>query len=144
MASVQFNSFLRHLRRVVLPRAAAELTDVQLLDRFIREHDQAAFEVLVWRHGPMVLSVCLRVLRREQDAEDAFQATFLILAQKANAIGKRESVSSWLYKVAYRVALRARAKAPSRPLPAEPLQDPSISECWICSGRRRGPCLTKR
>ena len=72
------------------------------------QHDESAFELLVWRHGPMILGVCRRVLRDEHQAEDAFQATLLALARKAASIGKRESVGSWLYKVAYRVALRAR------------------------------------
>jgi RNA polymerase sigma factor (sigma-70 family) len=128
MAGGQLNTFLRHLRRVVLPCAAGELSDAQLLKRVVEGRDEAAFEVLVWRHGPMVLGVCLRVLRREHDAEDAFQATFLALARKAGSIGKRESLGSWLYKVAYRIALRAGARAPAQPLPPEPLCDGAAPE----------------
>jgi RNA polymerase sigma factor (sigma-70 family) len=87
----------------------ALLTDGQLLYRFAARGDQASFAVLVQRHGPMVLGVCRRVLQHDQDTEDAFQATFVILARKASNISKHNSVASWLYKVAYRVALRARA-----------------------------------
>jgi RNA polymerase sigma factor (sigma-70 family) len=110
MAEAQLRSLLRHLHR----RAGgpwAGLNDGQLLERFLRHRDEAAFEVLVWRHGPMVLGVCRRVLRREHDAEDAFQATFLALARKARSMNKRESVAAWLYKVGYRVSLAANTRA---------------------------------
>src|SRR5437764_15464978 len=105
MASGQLNTVIRHLLHVADRRGAGGLSDAQLLERFVRARDEAAFEVLVWRHGGMVLSVCRRLLHREQDAEDAFQATFLTLARKAASIGKREALGSWLYKVAYRVSL---------------------------------------
>jgi RNA polymerase sigma factor (sigma-70 family) len=85
------------------------LSDGQLLQRFALRTDQAAFATLVQRHGPLVLGVCRRVLQHDQDTEDAFQATFVVLARKASSISKHESVASWLYKVAYRIALRARA-----------------------------------
>src|SRR5262245_57246888 len=88
---------------------APGVSDGQLLERFVAGRDEAAFELLLWRHGPMVLGVCRRVLRDEHSAEDAFQATFLALARKAASIARREAVASWLYQVAYRVALRARA-----------------------------------
>jgi len=94
--------------------AAGGLTDADLLERFVRQRDEAAFEVLVWRHGPKVLGVCRRTLGHEQDAEDAFQATFLVLARRANSISRRQAVASWLYQVAYRAALRAKARAPKR------------------------------
>jgi RNA polymerase sigma factor (sigma-70 family) len=99
------------LRRLVARPDAGNSSDTQLLKRFVNQRDESAFELLVWRHGPMVLGVCRRILRDEHDAEDAFQATLLALARKAGSIGKRESVGSWLYKVAYRVALRARDAA---------------------------------
>src|SRR5262249_44075911 len=104
----------RYLRRMLsLPRASG-LTDAQLLEQFVAQRDEAAFEVLVWRHGPKVLGVCRRVLRHEQDAEDAFQGAFLVLVRKASSIGKRQSVGNWLYRVAYRVALRAKLLAGKR------------------------------
>jgi RNA polymerase sigma factor (sigma-70 family) len=86
-----------------------ELNDRQLLDRFTANHEQAAFAALVRRHGGMVLRVCRRVLHNEEDAEDAFQAVCVVLARKAAGIGKGAAVAAWLHKVAYRVALRARA-----------------------------------
>ena len=128
MSSAQLNSFLRHLRRVLRPATAEGASDAQLLQHFVQERDEQAFELLVWRHGLMVLNVCRRVLHHEHDAEDAFQATFLSLARKADAIGKRESLGSWLYKVAYRIALRARNTVPLRSLSEEPLADPSSQE----------------
>jgi RNA polymerase sigma factor (sigma-70 family) len=128
MAGGQLNTVVRHLLRAVGPEAAGGLSDAQLLERFVGTRDEAAFEVLVWRHGAMVLGTCCRLLRREQDAEDAFQATFLVLLRKAAAIGKREALGSWLYKVAYRVCLRARATAPVPPLPETPLPDASAAE----------------
>ena len=93
-------------------RDTRRLTDRQLLDRCNRQRDEAAFAELVRRHGPMVLSTCRRVLRHEQDAEDAFQATFLILARKSDAI--HQEAAGWLYRVAHRLALRARASAARR------------------------------
>ncbi len=90
---------------------AVEMTDEQLLDRFVSERDAVAFEALVRRHGSMVLGVCRRLLQHPQDAEDAFQATFLVLVRKAASLGQRELLGNWLYGVAYRTALDARAAA---------------------------------
>jgi RNA polymerase sigma factor (sigma-70 family) len=95
-----------------LPRSgSSQSLDRQLLDRFVSDKDDAAFAALVQRHGPTVLRVCRGVLRDPHRAEDAFQATFLVLVRKARAIRKQKSVGSWLYKVAYRIALGARAGA---------------------------------
>jgi RNA polymerase sigma factor (sigma-70 family) len=85
-----------------------DLSDGELLERFVAGRDESAFAALVSRHGPMVLGVCRRLLRHAQDAEDAFQATFLILVRKADDIGRRELLANWLYGVAVRVASRAR------------------------------------
>ncbi|MCI0378111.1 MAG: sigma-70 family RNA polymerase sigma factor, partial [Gemmataceae bacterium] len=104
---------LHELNRIVAPAGTDELGDAELLQRFARRRDQAAFELLVWRHGPMVFGLCQRLLRHEQDAEDALQATFLVLVRKASSISKKESLASWLYKVAYRIACRARARTPA-------------------------------
>jgi RNA polymerase sigma factor (sigma-70 family) len=103
------NAVIRRLRGIVTSTGPAGLTDALLVERFVRCRDEAAFEVLLWRHGPMVLATCARLLARSEDVEDAFQATFLTLLRKASAIHKRESVGCWLYKVAYRVALEVRA-----------------------------------
>ncbi len=87
--------------------------DEQLIDAFLigtKEDSETAFETLVKRHGPMVLGVCRHVLRRDQDAEDAFQATFLVLARKAGTIHNREILGCWLHEVAYRTAIRARER----------------------------------
>ena len=94
-----------------------EWSDGDLLDRFISREDEtqsAAFEVLVDRHGPMVLDVCRNVLRDYHEAEDAFQATFLILARQARSVRRRGSVAAWLFGVATRVASRARVNAARR------------------------------
>src|SRR5437870_5930483 len=114
MATGTMNGVLRRLREVMYPPGAADTTDGQLLEYYLARRDETAFAALVRRHGPMVLGVCRRVLRHEQDAEDAFQATFLVLVRKAGVIDKRESVGSWLYGVAYRIALRARTGAGRR------------------------------
>lgn len=103
-----------------------ERTDQQLLDRFALVRDESAFAELVRRHGPMVLAVCRRVLRHEQDAEDACQAAFLVLARKADAIRQGQSVAGWLYRVAQRLAVRCRTsrefrRARTLPLTSEPV-----------------------
>jgi RNA polymerase sigma factor (sigma-70 family) len=86
-------------------------SDRELLERFIRRGDQQAFALVVRRHGPMVLGVCQRVLNHSQDAEDAFQATFLVLVRKAGSLARPELLANWLYGVAYRIARKARASA---------------------------------
>jgi RNA polymerase sigma factor (sigma-70 family) len=90
------------------------LTDAQLLERFATQKDAAAFEALLARHGPLVWGLCRRLLREPHDAEDAFQATFLVLARRAAAIRRPEAVGSWLYGVAYHLAHKLRARAATR------------------------------
>ena len=102
------------MRRQIALRDAGGATDRDLLQRFAHGRDGDAFAALVQRHGPMVLGVCRRVLRREQDAEDAFQATFLVLARKAGSIGQPERLGNWLYGVAGRVARKDRVDAGRR------------------------------
>jgi RNA polymerase sigma factor (sigma-70 family) len=98
---------IAHLRQAVLPRDAAALGDGELLGRFIERHDEVALAALVERHGPMVWGVCRRLLSHH-DAEDAFQATFIVLVRKAASIVPREMVGNWLYGVAHQSALQAR------------------------------------
>jgi RNA polymerase sigma factor (sigma-70 family) len=105
---------LHHLRRAVVLRDGAGLSDGELLERFRSRRDEAAFAALVRRHGPLVMGVCRRVLGHRQDAEDAFQATFLVLVRKAAALTARESLAPWLYGVAYNTARKARAAAAKR------------------------------
>lgn len=114
MATSAMSAVIHHLRKAALGRNGGELTDEQLLENFIDQQDEAAFEALVRRHGPMVLGVCRRVIGHVQDAEDAFQATFLILARKAAALAHRDLVGNWLYGVAYRTALEARSRSARR------------------------------
>jgi RNA polymerase sigma factor (sigma-70 family) len=114
MANVKLRSAVRHLRRLVAEPKDRNRTDGELLRAFVSSNDQPSFAQVVKRHGPMVLSVCRRVLHREQDAEDAFQATFLLLARKASAIRKQESLGSWLHGVAYHMATDARKAAARR------------------------------
>src|SRR5262245_58356225 len=108
MTSGPIGPVLEHIRQLLGAPVAATLTDGQLLQNFVGRRDEAAFATLLQRHGPMVLGVCRRVLRHPQDVDDAFQATFLVLIRKADSITKEESVGSWLYGVAYRIAVRAR------------------------------------
>ncbi len=114
MSSAQVSPILRFIRQLAVGRKDSELPDHQLLERFATRRDEAAFAALLRRHGPMILSVCQSVLHKVHDAEDAFQAAFLVLAQKAGSIQRRESVSSWLYRVAYHLAVKAQANAARR------------------------------
>ncbi len=108
------NPVLRYIRKVAAAEHAPDLPDRELLRRFVSRGDGAAFAALVRRHGPMVLRLCRRVLRHEQDAEDAFQAAFLVLSRQAASLCPRESLSGWLYAVAYRVAQKAKVAAARR------------------------------
>src|SRR5947209_5724145 len=101
-------------RRPASAGTLEEQSDTQLLKRFASHHDQGAFTALVRRHGPMVLAVCRRVLHDSHDADDAFQATFLVLVRKAGTLTRPELLANWLYGVAYRVAIKARANAARR------------------------------
>src|SRR3954452_24928342 len=104
MQPLSLRNVLGALSRLADAGRVNDLSDIDLLERFRARHEEAAFTLLVQRHGPMVLSVCRRVLGDVHTAEDAFQATFLVLVRKASAIRKTASLASWLYGVAYRVA----------------------------------------
>src|SRR5262245_11532949 len=112
MAHVGMQAVIDRLRRVI-GATAGDDDDALLLARFAADRDAAAFERLLVRHGPMVRAVCARILRHEQDAEDAFQATFLALAKSAATIG-HGSLAGWLYRAAYHVALKAKARTGRR------------------------------
>ena len=105
---------LRQLNRLFADGVVAGLSDAQLLERFLGQGDATAFEALVGRHGPMVLSVCRGILRDPHDAEDAFQATFLVLVTKGGTIRGRDALAGWLHQVAHRVAIQANASAARR------------------------------
>src|SRR6516162_6213297 len=104
------------------------LTDRELLERFATRRDEEAFAQLVRRHGPLVLGVCRQVLRQEQDAEDAFQATFLVLSRKAGSIRSAEALPNWLYGVASRLATRMKAASLRRQRREVALVEPPLSE----------------
>src|SRR5262245_56536668 len=111
MSNNSLAAVLHYLRRVALA-VPGQASDARLLNLFVRHGDEVAFERLVAAHGPMVLALCKRLLHHEHDAEDAFQATFLVFARKAGTIASNESVACWLYKVAHRVAGGMLAKVP--------------------------------
>jgi RNA polymerase sigma factor (sigma-70 family) len=132
MADAPLRILLHQLRRHRAAPGADGADDAELLGRFVRHRDEAAFELLVWRHGTMVYNVCRRLLREAHAAEDAFQATFLVLVRKAASVGRGEALAGWLYRVAYRVALRARSRAvpvPTADVP-EPRDEASDAVLW--------------
>jgi RNA polymerase sigma-70 factor (ECF subfamily) len=108
------NTTIRDLQTLFEVGTVGALSDGQLLDRFVARREEAVFEAFIHRHGPMVWGVCRRVLRDHHDAEDAFQATFLVLARKAASVNPREKVGNWLYGVAYQAAMKARATRAKR------------------------------
>src|SRR5438309_4527587 len=121
MPSGRMREVVRRLGQMTL--VAGALSDAELLGRYISRRDEAAFAALVRRHGPMVLGVCRRILRHPHDADDAFQATFLVLVRKAQAIVPRERVGAWLYGVAYRTSMKAKAMNLRRRAKQKPLED---------------------
>src|SRR5690349_12041784 len=106
--AVSAGSLLPHLQRLVCPANTEPADDAVLLQRFVSRRDEAAFAALLSRHGPMVLGVCRRILRNEHEAEDAFQATFLLLARKASDLRHPKTLAAWLYGAARRLALKAQ------------------------------------
>src|SRR5262245_26618250 len=114
MVKTPATRLIQFLKRVVEDPRQRDCSDLDLLQRFVKDHDEAAFRVLIRRYGRTVFSVCRCLLPCESDAEDAFQATFLVLAQKAESIRKGQSLGSWLYGVASRTALKSRTSAATR------------------------------
>jgi RNA polymerase sigma factor (sigma-70 family) len=108
------NRLIRCVRQLVATAEPRTETDQELLQRFVSQHDEAAFAAIIRRHGPMVLRVALRTLQNEPDSEDVFQATFLVLSQKAHTLRRPASLGSWLYGIAYRLALKTKATAGQR------------------------------
>src|SRR5262249_27029687 len=117
-----------HLRKIGLLADDASVTDGQLLKSFLAQRDESAFAALMRRHGSMVLGVCRRVLGNAHDAEDAFQATFLVLVRKARSIGRPELLGNWLYGVAYRTALAACGAAAKRRVKEREMAKPEAVE----------------
>jgi RNA polymerase sigma factor (sigma-70 family) len=127
----QLSEVILHLRRTVLLRDGAGLTDGQLLTDYISRRDEAALAALVHRHGPMVWGVCRRVLHDYHDAEDAFQATFLVLVRRAASVASRELLANWLYGVAHQTALKVRAtvaKRKERERQVTEMPEPAVAE----------------
>ena len=124
-AENSLNTVVQILDTIAEEAARADRTDGQLLDLFVRLRDEEAFAAVVRRHGPMVLGVCRRILRNAADADDAFQAAFLVLARKAASIGTRDLLAQWLYGVAYNTARKLRQSNTRRATREAPLAEAS-------------------
>ena len=114
MTTASTRTALHHIRELIAAEHPGQLEDGELLERFAKRREEAAFAVLVRRYGPLVLGFCRRVLGNRHAAADAFQATFLTLAQHAGSVGRRGTLGGWLHRVAYRAAVRARGQARKR------------------------------
>jgi RNA polymerase sigma factor (sigma-70 family) len=136
MVATHVSKLVGELRGALEIRDTANLSDADLWKRYVQEQDHAAFEGLVLRHGAMVLGVCRRILRNEQDAEDAFQATFLVLIRRAASIQSPRTIANWLHGVAHRTALEARTAATRRRakeaavIPRMEVQEEPRAELW--------------
>jgi RNA polymerase sigma factor (sigma-70 family) len=131
MTTTQATIVLRHLRRLSSQHTASPAADAELLARFQACRDEAAFAELVRRHGPMVLGVCRSVLHHQQDAEDAFQATFLVLAKKAGSVRHGDALAGFLHEVAYRAALKAKSRIARRRAREQNAPQPAAADATL-------------
>ena len=127
MTANPMRKFLEILRGTASLQEGNEQSDGQLLTRFVEDRNGLALETLVRRHAPMVWSVCRRNLTRHDDAEDAFQATFLVFLRKAASIRARELLANWLYGVAYHTSRKVRQTAAKRPVPLPTPEPPPVA-----------------
>jgi RNA polymerase sigma factor (sigma-70 family) len=136
MATTRMTEVIQQIRGMVLLQDGAGLTDGQLLENYVSSREETAFAALVRRHGPMVWGVCRRVLSSHQDAEDAFQATFLVLVRRAGSVAVPDLLANWLHGVARQTALKARAMAARREARErqgmDDVQEPAVAdqELW--------------
>ena len=130
-------AFTHHLERLFRHGTAVGLSEGELLERFVGSRDEAAFESLIARHGPMVMGVCRRLLRDPNDVDDAFQATFLVLVRRAGTLRRCDLLGNWLYGVAHRVANRSRVLA-ARRLARTPFGPDVVDQLDVALGRRNG------
>ena len=136
MTSASLDAVLRHIGGLTAKRKDEDRTDGELLRAFLAQKDQGAFTAIVQRHGTLVLAVCRRVVRHEQDAEDGCQATFLLLARQASAIRKQDSLASWLHGAAYQMANSARRAASRRKRhEGQAAPDPPADPAWAAAWR---------
>ncbi len=136
MAINQTSKVINHLRRAALLQDGAGMTDGQLLQEYVRHREEAALAALVRRHGPMVWGVCRRVLCNYHDAEDAFQAAFLVFVRKAASVAPPEMLANWLYGVAHQTAMKARAtiaKRRTRETQVMEMPEPAVNDKEIWS-----------
>lgn len=135
MGNGAMGTMARQLGRLFESGTVTGLSEGQLLERFVASRDENAFEALVARHGPMVLTVCRQWLRDPNDVDDAFQATFLVLVRRAGTLRRKDLLGNWLYGVAYKVAARSRAEARRRAevetAPADELPPRGGSRSWM-------------
>src|SRR5262245_59546411 len=144
MASASAKSLLQRIGRLLAAHGARAWSDQELLIRFVDQRDEAAFAAMMERHGRLVLGLCRRILRNEADAEDAFQATFLILAQKAGAIRRREALGCWLHQVAYHAPSASRSPPPGSAKGRAARPNASRVILWMTSACGScGSCLTR-